>query len=68
MLGFEMQGPVTPPVIQKVEPGEPAARAGLQAGDRIVAVDGRPVHDFVDLAHYIPAIPGKTVEIRYARG
>ena len=68
VLGFELQGPVIPPVIEAVEPGEPAARAGLRAGDRIVAVDGRPVRDFADLAHYIPAIPGKTVEIRYVRG
>lgn len=68
VLGFELQGPVIAPVIGAVKPGEPAARAGLRAGDRILAVDGRAVHDFADVAHYIPAIPGKTVEIRYARG
>src|SRR6185437_6427388 len=68
VLGFEMQGPVIAPVIGSVEPHGPAARAGLLAGDRIVAVDGRPVHDFADLAHYIPAIPGKTVDVRYERG
>lgn len=29
--------------VVRVEPGGPAAAAGLRAGDRIVAVDGRPV-------------------------
>jgi regulator of sigma E protease len=68
VLGFQMQGPVIPPIIGSVEPGGPAAHAGLRPGDRVVAVDGRPVHDFADMAHYVPAIPGKTIELRYARG
>jgi regulator of sigma E protease len=33
----------TDPVVGDVTPGSPAARAGLAAGDRIVAVDGIPV-------------------------
>ena len=32
-----------PPVIGDVLPGEPAARAGIQAGDSVVAIDGAPV-------------------------
>lgn len=31
------------PVVGAVSPGSPAERGGLEAGDRIVAVDGRPV-------------------------
>jgi phosphoserine phosphatase RsbU/P len=34
--------------IQAVAPGGPAAEAGLRVGDRILAVDGRPVRRMVD--------------------
>lgn len=35
-------------VIERVEPGGPAERDGLEAGDRLVAIEGRPVSDLVD--------------------
>jgi regulator of sigma E protease len=39
--------PVTPiPVVAGIERGTPAQRAGLQVGDRIVAIDGAPVRTF----------------------
>ena len=36
-------------VVTRVQQGSPAAAAGLQAGDVIVRVDGRPVHGAADL-------------------
>ncbi|HEY2590172.1 MAG TPA: RIP metalloprotease RseP, partial [Steroidobacteraceae bacterium] len=67
VLGFEMQGYVTPPVIGKVLPNSPAARAGLRSGDRVLAVDDRRVRDFTDMLRYMPTIPGKTITVRYTR-
>ncbi len=37
------------PVVGSVIAGEPADRAGIKAGDRIVAVEGKPVAVFADL-------------------
>lgn len=45
MLGQDQ----TPPIAGMVQPGSAAARAGLQAGDRIAAVNGKPISDFMDL-------------------
>ena len=40
---FAVGLPQADSVIGEVEPGSPAAVAGLQPGDRITAIDGRPV-------------------------
>ena len=45
-LGISPAFPVLPPVIGKVLPGEAAEKAGLQAGDRILAVDGEPLESW----------------------
>ncbi|HET8796869.1 MAG TPA: RIP metalloprotease RseP [Thermoanaerobaculia bacterium] len=36
------------PVVGRVEPDSPAARAGVRAGDRIVGVNGNPVREMED--------------------
>jgi regulator of sigma E protease len=67
-LGFQFWTPPVPPVLGPVTPDGPAARAGLAAGDRIVALDGVPVNDFRQIVDYISARPGERVSIDYRRG
>ena len=38
--------------IKSVDAGSPAARARLQAGDEILAVDGHEIRDIIDLKYY----------------
>ncbi|RIV29357.1 RIP metalloprotease RseP [Alicyclobacillaceae bacterium I2511] len=45
--------PVNQPVLGSIIAGSPAAQAGLMPGDRVVAVDGRPVSTWVDLVQNI---------------
>nr|WP_317623113.1 DegQ family serine endoprotease [Thiohalomonas denitrificans] len=40
-------------VVTRVEPGSPADKAGLAAGDVVVAVNGRPVRDATDVRNAI---------------
>jgi membrane-associated protease RseP (regulator of RpoE activity) len=44
--------------LREVVPGTPAARNGLEAGDRIVAIDGRPINDWDDVPEAIEARAG----------
>ncbi|WP_019630024.1 M50 family metallopeptidase [Actinomadura atramentaria] len=46
----------------------PAARAGLQPGDRIVAFDGRKVTSYTEVQEQIRASAGKNVAIDVERG
>lgn len=67
-IGFSFTRPHLPVVVGKVIAGGPAAAAGLQAGDVIVAIDGRPVSEFMDFRNDISARPGATVALDVRRG
>ncbi len=49
-----------PSIAAVVEPGEPAALAGLQAGDRITSIDGTPTTNFNDLSKQITTAAAKS--------
>lgn len=61
--------PVVPGAkLEKVHPGTPAESAGLQDGDRVLAIDGKNVENFADLRGRIGFTkPGKTVELSIDR-
>src|SRR5690606_14719149 len=64
-LGF---GPWQPPaVVASVNEGGAAEAAGIEAGDRIVAVAGEPVADLGDLHRLVGARPGATVPVEVDR-
>ena len=67
-LGFQFWTPPVPPVLGPVTPDGPAARAGLLAGDRIIAIDGVPMKDFRQIVEYVSARPGERLRIDYQRG
>ena len=55
-------------IVDSAQAGSPAAKAGLQAGDVITAVNGTPVKDARDLARTIAMIaPDNTVKIDVLR-
>ncbi|HDP95679.1 MAG TPA: RIP metalloprotease RseP [Candidatus Aminicenantes bacterium] len=56
-----------PPVIDYVQSSSPAADAGLKAGDRILAMDGREIKNWQDLEYAIGANPDQTVAVKYLR-
>jgi regulator of sigma E protease len=66
-LGFEFQVPSVPAVVGEVVAAGAAARAGLAAGDRIVAVGKAPIKDFRELLAHIAPRPDQTVDITYER-
>lgn len=49
------------------DPVAPAALAGIEIGDRIVAVDGVPMNEWLPLVEYIREHPGVEVELTVLR-
>lgn len=64
VLGISPWMPTLPAVIGTALPDSPATAAGLEVGDRIVAIDGHAIGDWTDLVDYVGAHPGKQVLIR----
>jgi regulator of sigma E protease len=56
------------PVIGVVQPGSPAATAGLQPGDEILAIDGAPQKDWEDALVAIAIRPDRSLQLRVRRG
>lgn len=67
-LGLRLQRPELPAVLGDVRPGSPAERAGLRPGDRVVALDGKPITAWHELAHDIRAAGARELPLEIERG
>jgi regulator of sigma E protease len=55
-------------VIKEVAPSAPAAMAGIEPGDTIVSINGKPVHSIGSLNRYIHLNLGKQIDMVISRG
>ncbi len=69
MVGIEVPALQSiPSVVGTVETGSPGAAAGLEVGDRIVAIDGQEVERWHDVAFAIMTSIGRAVPVVVERG
>jgi regulator of sigma E protease len=59
--------PFTPPVVNAVVENSAAAKAGLQLGDKIIAIDGKPVERFEDIKRIVSMNVGSSLAVDYVR-
>jgi regulator of sigma E protease len=64
LLAQYLSGPIG---VQEVEPGTPAAKAGLRAGDAIQSVDGHSFHTVSSLLAYMQSGQGKPIALTVLR-
>jgi regulator of sigma E protease len=67
-IGFAGILPYFDTTIGRVKPGTPAAIAGLRAGDRIVAISGKPISQITELNTAFDAAKGAALPLDIARG
>ncbi len=60
--------PQGPPVVEQTEPGSPADRAGIQPGDQILAIAGKPVRSLEDYEESKLLRPRQTLTYTIGRG
>jgi regulator of sigma E protease len=57
-----------PPVIGDLLPTEAAAKAGFQAGDSIIAIDGQPVRSWSEMVAIVANAAGRELRFEISRG
>ncbi|MBV6821059.1 sigma E protease regulator RseP [Rahnella sp. PD12R] len=67
-LGLIPRGPQIESVLQEVQPDSAAQKAGLQAGDRIVKVDGQILESWQSFVIQVRDNPGKPISLEVERG
>jgi len=66
-LGIEMFRPAIPVLLDEIVADSPAARAGLQSGDRITQADGLPMVAWADWVRYVRARPDQEIAFQFER-
>ena len=66
-LGIRPRGPKVEPVLAEVQPESAASKAGLQAGDRIVKVDGQPLANWMAFVTQVRDNPAQPLKVEVER-
>lgn len=66
-IGITPLRPKLPAVVGQLEEGGPAQQAGLQVGDRIIAVDGQPVTDWDAWVAYVRPRANQVIRVEIER-
>jgi len=67
-LGIRPRGPQIETTLAEVQANSPASEAGLQAGDRIVKVDGQPLSQWQTFVTQVRDNPGRSMALEVDRG
>lgn len=67
-MGLRIYRPDVEPVIGKIITGGVAELSGLRSGDRVIAIDGRPIGTWGELVASVRAHPGERLRLELRRG
>ncbi|MGE7089858.1 RIP metalloprotease RseP [Lysinibacillus sp. NPDC048646] len=67
LIGLFNGVPTYEPIITEVVENDPAAQAGMLAGDKVKSIDGQVVEKWQDLAAIVQDRPGETIDVTVER-
>lgn len=67
-LGILPWLPIIPAVIDNLDPNGAASRQGLQKGDVIMAINGKPITDWITMSRIVRENPEQLLQITVQRG
>jgi regulator of sigma E protease len=65
--GYYLGVEETPPLVTSVVQGSPAAKAGLQAGDHVVNIDGQKIHTWSQMTGIVKENPNHALQMQVLR-
>lgn len=65
--GYYLGVEETPPLVTSVMQGSPAAKAGLQAGDHVVNIEGQTIHTWSQMTGIVKENPGHQLKTEVLR-
>jgi len=66
-VGYYLGIEEVPPIVNEVVPGKPAAAAGFKEGDRIVSIEGIPIHTWTQMTGLVKESPGRPLHVEVLR-
>ena len=57
----------TPPLVTSVMQSSPAAKAGLQAGDHVISIDGQRIHTWSQMTGIVKESPDRQLQVEVLR-
>jgi regulator of sigma E protease len=67
-LGFDLATWTADTLVHEAAPDSAGARAGLRAGDKLLAVDGQPIGNSSEFVAMVSGAPGRVLSIEVQRG
>jgi regulator of sigma E protease len=66
-MGIRPYRPAIPPIIGQLAPGGAAEHAGMEEGDKVIAVDGQSMDDWEAWVDYVRTRPEQRLEVQVER-
>jgi regulator of sigma E protease len=68
IMGLTYGVPSNKPIIGQTIPNQAAAKAGLQQGDKVLSIEGKPMSTWKDIVQVVSTSPGKELSFIIERG